>query len=153
MKGEPLYFRIAGLQVQKFYQVEPDEPLASGVEFKVNIHMELQYREGLPKMLRVIVHVNIQRDETAPVLIETRTATDFEFKEEFGLNEHGAPSLPEDAFGALASIAYSTTRGVMFAKAGQSETAKIILPPMQTHDLTKLITKQTETAEPPGSTD
>ncbi len=138
MSDNTRHFRILSIRVLRFHQEEPEEPIPAGADFAVNIKFTLEGNKD-DNVIRIIFDVDIQKSDEATSLpfISIVTAIVFKFKEDdaFTINEKGKVIITAAVLNPLVSLAYSTTRGILFAKAGSSNLASLILPPMSITEL------------------
>ena len=134
-----LHFRIDSIRVLEFYQKEPEKPIGSGEQHAINISLSFGHDKNNNK-IRVVLVVDIRlSDETSPVLVSIETAMVFAFREGELFDADKDALVPKSAMNAMASITYSTTRGILFAKVGASTLANLILPPISIADLVKQV--------------
>lgn len=144
MEEPQFHFRIHSIQVLKFSQRETKQPIVPGGDHAVNISMGVQANKD-NNMIRVILDAAIcESDATSPTLVEIKTAMGFQFKKGELFDADPNIEIPRAVLDQLASVTYSTTRGVLYAKVGLSPLANLVLPLLDIRQITdqiKLIDK------------
>ncbi len=137
MEGAPLHFQIDSIKVLAFSQAEPEKPLEQGEYHAAKIRLTVKNDKENNKVL-VIIEASIHlTDEDSPALVAITTGTVFKFREGELFDEDENAVIPESALLSLASISYSTTRGILHTKVGASTLTLLILPAIPTVDLIK----------------
>ena len=147
MEEIPLHFRIDSIRVLGFVQREPEKPVGSGEEHAVNVGVSVQADKDNNKIgVTIRSDVRLTSDPASPILIELVTGMGFLFQkgELFDVDKEAA--IPKVVLDQLVSIAYSTTRGILFTKVGHSSLSNLILPLLDVRDLTAQV-KPAEQAE------
>ena len=129
--------RIHSIRVLRFHQEEPEKPFETGENFIVNTRLTTGVDQE-EKKLQIRIDVDIRQTEESPILVSIATAMIFDLKGDitFVVNQEGKHTIPTVILNPLASVAYSTTRGILFAKTGASVLSSLILPLMPITKLT-----------------
>lgn len=137
MNENTVQSRIHSIRVLRFHLEEPEKPPEAGENFIVNTRLTTGINKE-EKKLRITIEVDIRQSEESPALVSVATEMVFELKGDvvFITSTKGNDALPAAILNPLASVAYSTTRGILFAKTGGSSLATLILPLTPITDLT-----------------
>ena len=132
-------FRIDDIHVLSFRQERPPQPIKKGQEYAVGVRLDMKFESDASKV-HLELHVSLHQTESpeSPVLVELQTLISFAFKNGeviFKEDDQGKAVLDEDLAMPLISIAYSTVRGILFAKLGDSGLSKLILPAIPLREL------------------
>ena len=136
MEEFSLHFRIDSIRVLEFYQQEPEQPIVSGEEHAVNIGLKVQTDKD-KNIIRIVLQVDVRlSDRTSLVFTKIVTAINFKFMEGQLFDANAEAEIPKVVLNLLTSIAYSTTRGILFAKVGFSSLVHLILPLIDIKEIT-----------------
>ena len=135
MEEPQLHFRINSIHVLEFSQREPDQPIVLGENHEMHIGMRVQ-TDKAQNLIRIILEVT---EATSPALFKIKTAMSFQFKEGELFDADAEVVISEFVLNMLASITYSTTRGVLFAKMGFSPLVSLIMPLIDIREITRQI--------------
>lgn len=140
MDDGAVQIRISAIGVLGFHQDEPEAPIGDNKHFSVDVQLKTQHN-GDDKRARIVLDVSMRRSEdpTSLVVLSIVTEMVFDFKDDTFLvtGEEGKERIRLEILDQLVSVAYSTTRGILFSKLGLSGLSKLILPLLDTKGLTK----------------
>lgn len=129
-----IVYTINSIQVLKSYMLEPDETISN--DFKIEnlqLGLKLDFSFDLEKStfkILILPVYNYIFNENNLVLLEFAVVTEFEIKDlkDFIELSKDEAAFPKEMIYPLVSLAYSTTRGIIFAKTQGSFLNQLILP-------------------------
>jgi hypothetical protein len=125
-------YSLKGINIRKFTMIEPGTNITTGFDiqkFYVTLTVDYKYEDGFFRIFFHIFNVYELNDEKI-ILLELFFTTDFHITDKINFikfdNEKFNMSI--DFLTNLTSIAYSTARGIIFAKTQGSYLNQYILP-------------------------
>ena len=150
-KDKPVIFTLKGFKIVRFNMVEPGLDIVNGFEIqklKVGYNLDFSYsmeQNGFQVIAAVIYQYNLNGSDIQ--LLELALMADYHISEIKNIIEISGDNfrIPDDLLVNFVSIAFSTARGILFAKTQGSFLNQFILPLIDPKSIVQQKLKSLET--------